>query len=204
MIEPQTPEWFQARLGRVTGSEVRYIMGSGTERLNYLGMLISEILASEIRTFRSKPTDAGIKREVRAISLYEFEYNTVRPGEFVISGEYLGCTPDGFVGKEGLIEVKSRWQVINHIMCWLARRRPDTHKSFIHGMPKADYPQVQFNMWQTGAWWCDFVSYSPEVPYAKQLYVQRVYRDLVYIDTMKQKVAAFVADLEAALEVMTQ
>ena len=190
MIEPRTPEWFQARLGRVTGSVVSQVMGSQTMYDNLLGQLVSEVLTGEIKTFTAKITNAGIEREADAIALYEFEHEMVIPSTVITEGEYLACTPDGFVGEDGIIEVKSPWQPINHIQCWWK------------GMPPKHKPQIQFNLWITQRKWCDFISYSPDVPVPKRLFVERIEWDDKYISRMVAKVDLFLEDLKNALEVM--
>ena len=189
MIIPYTDEWVRARIGKITGSEVHLILGSEAQRLNYLGLLISEILTGQVKTFTSKPTDTGIAREKMAISLYEFEYQPVKPTEFITKGDRLACTPDGFID-DGIIEVKSPYQPVNHFMC------------FLKGIPKKYYPQLQFNMWITDSHVCDFVSYSPDAHASKQLYVEPVYIDYPYIEKMKAKIDKFISELDSLLDIM--
>lgn len=202
MIKPGTEEWIQARMGRITGSEIHEVMGSEVTRMNYLGKLVTEILTGEAHTFSSYATAYGLKHEPDLIKRYVLEHAPVEEAQFITFGDYLGCTPDGFVGEEGIIEGKTRVQPIKHIMCFVVRHTKSEHKSFVYGVPTENYPQIQFNLWVCGRSWCDFVSYCPAVPRPKQLFVQRVYIDIPYLEGMEQKLLSFIRMLESILEVM--
>lgn len=73
----------------------------------------------------------------------------------------IGFSPDGLVGDDGLIEIKSR--------------KPHSHlATILAGRPPAyNLAQMQTGMFVTDREWCDYVSFSAGLP----LYVKRVYWD---------------------------
>ena len=77
----------------------------------------------------------------------------------------FGCTPDGLVDDDGMIEVKCP-NSNNHL------------DNIMEGKQIGLYvPQMQFSMLVTGRAWCDFISYDPRAPEGLKLFVERVYRD---------------------------
>ena len=67
---------------------------------------------------------------------------------FVKMGD-LGCSPDGLVGLEGIIEIKCS-EGPSHYRIVIKKKMPTSH-----------IPQVQGNLWITDRKWCDFISYDP-------------------------------------------
>ena len=65
---------------------------------------------------------------------------------------WAGGTPDGFVGENGLIEVKCPLTFKRHLRTVITRTVPDEYM-----------PQVLGQLWLTGREWCDFVSYDPRI-----------------------------------------
>jgi hypothetical protein len=97
--------------------------------------------------------------------------------------EWFGCSPDGLVGEEGLIEIKAPSSK-NHI------------KYLLGGKPPAKYiPQMQCQMAVTGRKWCDFVSYDPRLPEDLQLFVVRLERDVSFIMSMEEEVDKFLKEV---------
>lgn len=73
----------------------------------------------------------------------------------------LGYSPDGLVGDDGLIEIKSR--------------RPKKHVATIlaDAVPAENMAQLQAGLLVTGRAWCDYVSFAGGLP----LWTKRVYPD---------------------------
>ena len=92
-----------------------------------------------------------------------------------IDGTCFGCTPDGLVGTDGMIEVKA----------------PRSHNHLANILEQAQLkqyiPQMQFSLWVTGRQWCDFISFDPTAPDGLKLYVYRVERDEVYIESLSMR-----------------
>jgi predicted phage-related endonuclease len=99
----------------------------------------------------------GHEDEIEARALYERHYGEVTQCGFVTNDKWgftIGCSPDGLVGEDGLIEIKSR------------RHRFQVATIVSRQMP-ADYlMQVQTALLVTERDWCDFISYSGGLPMA--------------------------------------
>jgi len=106
-------------------------------------------------------------------------------------GAVLGCSPDGLVGDEGGIEIKSP--------------RPKTHLATILAdqVPAQYMPQCQTFLLVTGRKWIDFVSFSPGMP----LWPKRIEPDPAWFTAIaealvdaEQQINAIVAQYEKAVE----
>lgn len=81
---------------------------------------------------------------------------------------------------EGLIEVKCPVDGRKILSIW---RDGDISEYF---------EQMQGGMWITGARWCDFVMYVPDLAsVGRDVYIQRVPRDDAFIDAMARKLVEF-------------
>jgi hypothetical protein len=94
------------------------------------------------------------------------------------------CSPDGFVGESGLVEIKSPL--------------PAAHLDLlINETISSDHlVQVQWQMSCTGRAWCDYVSYNPDFPAEMRLWVKRVPRDAKLIAELEREIATFIRELE--------
>lgn len=196
-MEQGSPEWHQARLGRVTASKVSDVMaktksGWGASRRNYEAQLIAERLTGEATEFfQNDAMRWGTETEPAARAAYEF----FRDCEVVEVGfvphptiEMAGASPDGLVGDNGLIEIKCP-NTATHIVTVLGG-----------SIDKKYLLQMQWQMACTGRQWCDFASFDPRMPERTQLHVQRVARDQDAIDELEREVVAFLAEIDAKLE----
>lgn len=134
----------------------------------------------------------GNEHEWSAVEAYK-ERNVcevVRP-EFIPhhSLAYVGGTPDGLVGTDGIIEVKCPHNPIYH-----ARNRANAEQ--YHEQYKA---QCQGYLWITDRKWVDFVSFDPRYPEPLQLSVHRFERDQDYIDLLEKRVQDFLPIIENTL-----
>jgi hypothetical protein len=113
--------------------------------------------------FSNAHTERGHEQEPEARTLYASEnFHIIENGGFFSDGK-IGCSPDGLVGKEGVIEIKS---VI-----------PSVHYETIkRGSFDAAYKwQLICNMYFPGREWIDFVSYCADFPEGKKLYTHRMF-----------------------------
>jgi len=101
--------------------------------------------------------------------------------------EWFGCSPDGLVGEDGLIEIKSP--------------NTTTHIEYIQdGKPPSRYiRQMMAQMACTGRKWCDFCYTILAYPHELQLFVVRLDRDEAYIQAMEAEVKQFLDEVEQAL-----
>jgi YqaJ-like viral recombinase domain. len=155
-IQQGTPEWLQIRLGKFTASKCSTIgtEGSGKGRGGLETLCIEK--AAEIITgnlpeqFTNEDIERGHVLEDEARGAYTLETgHIVKQVGFVELDEFTGCSPDGLVGRDGLIEIKCKDDK-NHLLMLLGKE-----------IDKAYQWQIQMALLVTGRKWCDFVSYNP-------------------------------------------
>lgn len=171
-VQQNTDEWMALRCGKATASNFSCFMANDGAAFGDPAKRYALQIALELATgkkaefsFSNDHMERGHEQEPVARMLYEEEnFVSVQNGGFFCHGTY-GDSPDGLVGTEGGIEVKSvtapvhyatllrgkfdpayRWQMVGHLDC-------------------------------TGREWFDFVSYCSEFPAEKQLITHRLYRE---------------------------
>ena len=138
--------------------------------------------------FTSTAMQWGLDTEAEAIAAYAFAENAdVLRANFVKhpSISWTGATPDGFVGVDGLVEVKCP-NTSTHIETILSGAIPGKYQL-----------QMLWQMACTGREWCDFVSYDPRLPTPLRLFVRRVTRDEVRIAEVEHEVREFLVEIDA-------
>jgi len=197
MAEQRTDEWRQERAGRITASrfvDVISLTQAGkpkADRAKLMRQLAFERMAQiPVHEIGGKALNWGTEVEGPCVMLYELVTgNIVTPSPFVVHPRYdfIGASPDGLVGADGGIEIKSPHDEAVHIQTWLT------------GMPEEHRPQVQGNMFVKGRAWWDFISYDPRQCERLRLYVQRVPRDDAYIADLAAGLLQFEAELQQML-----
>jgi len=198
-IQQGTPEWHQLRLGKVTASRVADILaktksGPSASRGNYLIELALQRVTKTIQeSYQNEAMQWGTQTEPQARVAYE-----VKTGNFVDQIAFVdhptivgfGCSPDGLVGNDGLIEIKCP--------------NSATHWGYIKdNAPSNKYIiQMQAQMAVTGAKWCDFVSFDPRMPERSQLLVVHVPKDPEFILFMETEIKQFLSEVEVEVNLM--
>lgn len=171
-VEQNSDDWYALRLGKATASNFACFMAHEGKSFGDPAQRYALQLALEIETgrraeygFKNEDMERGHGQEPVARMLYEEEHFVdVSNGGFFCWGRY-GDSPDGLVGTDGVVEIKSviapthyatlkrgsfdpsyRWQLVGHLDC-------------------------------TGRQWVDFVSYCSDFPEGRQLAVFRLTRD---------------------------
>jgi len=198
--EQGSDEWLQMRLGKVTASRVADVIkkgrGSSVSQTakSYMAELIAEALTGESKPFfENDAMKWGTETEPQARSTYEVNngFVTVKEVAFVEHNEFIGISPDGLVGEDGLLEVKCP-----NTTTQIKRALSDDYSS--------DYKaQIQMQLWVTERKWCDFVSFDPRLDCAAGYLQQRVERDEEYIEEMKEKVYKFVEEMNKSIIKLT-
>jgi putative phage-type endonuclease len=195
-IQQGTEEWKRLRLGRVTASRVADLMaktksGPAASRANYMAQLIAERLTDTVsETYTNAAMQHGTETEPEARAAYEFyQAAVVNQVAFVEhpSIEQAGCSPDGLVGTEGLVEIKCP-NTATHLETLLGQSVPSKYVL-----------QIQFQMACTGRKWCDFVSYDPRMPENMRLFVKRLERDDKAIKEIEEAIAVFLLEMAVKL-----
>jgi putative phage-type endonuclease len=199
MIEQRTEEWFKQRLGKVTASKIADVIaktktGVSASRENYSTQLTLERLTGQQAEFYTNAAmEWGTATEPQARNAYE-RYREVLVDEVGFIDHptiaMSGASPDGFVGDDGLVEIK----------CPESKTQMDTLLN--QKVPTKYMPQMQWQMACTGRKWCDFVSYDPRMPENLQIFVQRVERNDLYIKMLEDEVNTFLAEIDQKVEIL--
>jgi exodeoxyribonuclease (lambda-induced) len=153
-MEQRTQEWYAARKGRITAS----LVGGLLDCAPYMSK--DAAFRALVRSCHGLPdefegdiaTDYGTNNEELAVKAYEIETgNTVVPAGFVAWDNWLGASPDGYIGDDGLIEIK----------CPFGKRKDEEPEfASIEDQPHY-YAQIQVQLFVTGRKWCHFWQWSP-------------------------------------------
>lgn len=195
-IEQGSEDWKRLRLGRVTASRIGDLMaktksGPAASRANYMAQLIAERLTDTVsETYTNAAMQHGTETEPEARAAYEFyQAAVVDQVAFVEhpSIQHAGCSPDGLVGTDGLVEIKCP-NTATHLETLLGQSVPSKYVL-----------QMQFQMACTGRKWCDFVSYDPRMPENMRLFVKRLERDDKAIAEIEEAIAVFLLEIAVKL-----
>lgn len=178
----------EARLGRITGSNFGKVVARTKDKKGYAlsagevakkliyravweRLLISGTISDGLRRLdvNSPSVLHGEEYEAEAIQRYmevtgnEVDYKQ----KFIEHDAYIGGTPDGYIGNEGLIEVKCPKDGSNILISLIEKEVYNKEHMY----------QMQGYLWMTGRKWCDYVVYDPHINPAFQLNIIRVERD---------------------------
>ena len=199
--EQRSPEWFAARLGRLTASRAADMLSQGkgsaeaAGRRNLRVQLVLERLTgvSQDSGYQNEAMRVGIEREPDALLWYEaVTGHLVRRTGFVQHDELMaGASLDGHVGDDGIVEVK----------CPLAATHLDTIES--RTIPGDYQKQIGHQLWITGAAWCDYASFHPAFPEPLRLVILRLTPSQSSLVAYDQAARAFLAEVDAKVAALT-
>jgi len=194
-------EWFQARCGLLTASEIKRIVTA--KNLTYskdkkTKLHVFELLAQRLNNFVepsyvSDDMIRGTIDEIEARSLYVEKYNKIIEHGFITNDKWgftIGYSPDGLIESrddgetegdfDGVIEIKSRLQK-HQASTFVKNEMPDDYSI-----------QVQTGLLVTERKFCDFISYCGGMP----MFVKRVYADEYIQDAIVTACGLFEKELE--------
>ena len=165
-IEQGSPEWFAVRKLKLTASKADAIATAGKGLETLCSDLVAEAYSkAEPERYTNDAMERGNILEAEARGMYEALNDFVQVQEvgFVEYNKFVGCSPDGLVGDDGLVEIKCP--------------QDKTYANYlITGDIDSKYSwQMQMQMLVTGRKWCDYVVYNPN--YAKSCVIVRVEAD---------------------------
>lgn len=194
--------WMLARCGMFTASRASDLMartksGPSTSRGNLIALLVSERLTGQpVETYRNAAMDRGIELEGEARDAYSFATgNVVEETGFVVYGDlpHTGCSPDGLIGSDGLLEIKCPAAQGKHLA------------ALLRGDHAAEYRwQLQHQLLVTGRQWVDIASYDPRWPDDMQLAIKRVERDEDSIQQLRDAIIEADAEVESYIHSLQQ
>ena len=176
-------KWDMARKGRITASSIGNVLaGKGTKsRYEYRLQLVMDLEGIEDFTDSAIWFEEGRLYEGHARGWYDFHAAPVTQIGFVLHDDYnwLGASPDGLVGDDGMIEIKYR------------KTLRTFHESNLKNPPRAYLSQMQTGMWVCNRAWCDYVNYwRDDKSQKEQAHVRRIFRDEGRIRELEE--AAFI------------
>ena len=187
-IEQGSQEWFDIRKGKMTASHAQAIGNVGKGLETYIYDLVSEEYSSaEKEQFSNEHTERGNELEATARGIYELENSVdVEQVTFVEYNEFVGCSPDGLVGDDGLVEIK-------------CPNDTEYLKYLIFGEGQIDTKyiwQCQMQMLITDRKWNDLIIYNPN--FKKSMLVFRI---KPYLDSFEKLKKGFESGQKLQLEI---
>lgn len=186
-IEQGTPEWHELRRGVLTSTAIKTLItptgklaDNDKTRSHVYEVAAQRITGRTEDTYLSFDMMRGHTDEILGRGLYSQHYAPVTECGFITNdklGFTVGYSPDGLVGEDGLIEIKS------------AKAKIQVQRIADGVIPTEHYAQVQTGLWVTGRQWCDFISYSNGM----KMMVVRVNADPAYHALIEQAAKAFEA-----------
>jgi len=178
--EQGSQEWLDIRAGYITGSKVSDMMSGGKGLMSeaYKMKLVAERITGKAAamSFKSAAMIKGNEDEPLAREHYAF-MNDCEPVQvaFVYHDEieWCGASPDALICDDGVIEIKCP-NIETHIKYLLEEKIP------------RDYTlQMQWLLACCSRDWCDWMTYSKEMPARLRSKIARVYRDEKIIKSLE-------------------
>ena len=201
-VQQESQDWMQARVGKFTASRSGDLMartksGPSASRGNLIARLVCERLTGQaVETYQNDAMRRGTELEAEARDAYSFSTGqTVAECGFIPCDTVpnTGCSPDGLVGNDGLLEIKCPASEAKHL------------DALIRGQHAKEYHwQLQHQMLVTGRAWVDAVSYDPRWPDHLQLAIVRVQRDEAAIADLAEAIREADAEIEAFIATLQQ
>lgn len=190
-IEQGSDEWFKARLGSIGGSSIAAAVagGTGATRQTLMYKLAGQILSGVWEDgYKSEAMIQGTVREPEARTLYELIQGVeVEQVGLVKDHQHKHVSPDGLVGHNGMIEIKSP-QIPSHIATLDKQAVPSQYVKQIHwGLQRAERE------------WVDYTSYCPEIT-SKPIFIKRYYRDEKLIKKLEEGADQFIVEMLELVE----
>ena len=191
-------EWFAARCGLLTASEMHLIitptlkMASNEKERAHLYELLAQRVTKYVEpSYVGDAMLRGQEDEIDAVELYAKRYAPVQRVGFVTNDKWgftIGYSPDALVGDDGLVECKSRKQKLQ-VQTYLEYVARDT-------IAPEFMIQVQTGLLVSERAWCDLISYCGGLPMA----TVRVYPDDTIQTAIVDCAAAFEERIKVAME----
>lgn len=186
-LEQGTDAWLDARLGIVTASQISKLLtptgkiATGAKVKAFAYEIVAQRETWRVENyFQSYDMERGHIQEGIARNIYSESFEEVNECGFITNTNYgfkIGASPDGLVGDNGGIEIKSRLSKF-HVMT--------VAEEFID---PAYMQQIQMTLLVSGREWWDFVSYSNGLP----LFVKRVFPDKEMFNKIVEAMTGFEA-----------
>ena len=185
-FEQGSPEWKQARAGKVTASrakDARDRLKSGAasgKQIAYACQVALERVSHQPAdaTFENWQMREGHVQEPIARAAYERRTGNLvdEVGAFATDDDLFLYSPDGIIDGDGLLEVKSLFS-------------PERIMTIVGNGDTSDFEdQCMFGLWLTGRQWIDLVVWVPSL---NHMVIKRINRDEDAIEALETDLMAF-------------
>ena len=185
-FEQGSPEWKQARAGKVTASrakDARDKLKSGAasgKQIAYACQVALERVSGQPAdtTFENWQMREGHVQEPIARAAYERRTGNLvdEVGAFATDDDLFLYSPDGLIDGDGLLEVKTLFS-------------PERIMTIVGNGDVSDFiDQCMFGLWLTGRQWIDLVVWVPSL---EHLTIKRITRDEDAIEALESDLMAF-------------
>jgi len=184
-FEQGSEEWIKCRMGHFTASTAQAIANKGKGLDTLVFEKVAEILTGKMKpSYTNEDIERGHELENIARGMYEVETGrSVKQVGFVEHDSFSGCSPDGFVDDDGLIEIKCKDGA--NFVKYLYTKEIETGHQW----------QMQMQLWITKRKWCDYVVFNEN--FTKSISITRVYHDEVKISQIIAGVDMAIAQTKA-------
>jgi len=200
-IEQNTPEWLELRKGLITGTKfTKLMMGKTTAGYkNQIVELALERLGIDYSSFIGNGyTDMGHVQEPLMREQYEIEtLNDVTNGGFFKLGDWMGVSPDGLIGEDGLWENKAKTSLST---LFEAYSNFDAGLILTEKSNKDHFWQVHYQLYVTDRDWCDYQTGRSEF----KPIIQRIYRDENSDSVIESVINTVIPEIEKAMKILTK
>lgn len=196
-----SPEWFEARRGRITASRFGDVLASPTTKRyqQYQQDLVDDIIGVPSFGEDKKPWFKH-GAEMEAEARFQYEWYMFERGEdieveevaMIIHPKYdfISCSPDGVINRKKGVEIKSRVSHKEHL------------KSVKAGIPSNNKPQVLGSLWVSKFEEWDFISFfkDPDEMIEQDLNVTTIHPDLKYFKRLEDSCLKFWEEVQAMVK----
>ena len=193
-LEQGSEAWHEIRCGLLTASEMKLVItptlkvADNEKTKTHLYELAAQRVTGYTEPhYIGDEMLRGKEDEIFARAAYEEHYAPVTEVGFITNDKWgftLGYSPDGLIGDDGKIEIKSR------------RQKYQLQTIVENEMPSDYMLQVQTGLLISEREWCDFITYSAGMP----MLTLRVYPDKAVQDAIVTAATVFHGKLDAMVQ----
>jgi putative phage-type endonuclease len=189
-VEQNTDEWMQLRSGKFTASAFKDLFmkeTTATYRNAIYKAVFEKVTGEAPESFSNEYMQRGHELEPFARKQYEVEsFNTVEDAGFFELNEWVGASPDGLIGSDGIVEIKCP-AYSTMIQYLIDQKLPNQYKWQVYGQ-----------LWVTGRKWCDFMAYHPKL----KPVIIRIKRDEIIIGELITKVESCIDHAKRVINII--
>ena len=199
-MQQRDDAWFTARAGMFTASRMGDLMartktGPSASRRNMITTLaVERLTGSCVETYQNEAMRRGQEMEAEALAAYAFELGCAVTQQAFVTHPDLprtGCSPDGLIDDDGLVEIKCPASMAKHM------------EALTSGAHAEEYRwQLQHQLLVTGRKWVDAASYDPRFPPGLQLAIKRVFPDAEAHEQLREEIIRADAEINKLVETL--